>query len=164
MKTQNHTLDFSSLYGVVRNYERREERRYVYTGEQLVRLENEYHKTFGIQDKGFHPEDIPVKVTEASLDGFESSFWSNDTYTIHKLHSEEELKEFLFVAKEGICDCENPTLRELADTWSALQMDCMYTGEENETVALILAMYGDITKETVLRDPRYQELLVLGMP
>ena len=134
-------IDFSTLYGVERNYKGTEERRYIYVGEQLIRME---------------------KVTEADLDGLEGSFRSNDTYTICKIDSEEELKKFLSVAKEGICDCEDPSLRALRDTWSTLCMECMYTGEENETMARVLSIYGDDTREN--RDPRYQKLLDLGMP
>lgn len=159
---QTQKINFTMLYGVERNYKGTEQRRYIYTGEQLVRLENRNRKTFGVYSRGFHPENIPQAMTEADLDGLESGFWSNDTYVIQKINSEEELKKFLFVPKEGICDCEDPSLRALADTWSTLCTDCMYTGEENETMALILAVYGDGARK--IRDPRYQKLLDLGMP
>ena len=155
-------IDFSALYGVERNYKGTEERRYIYGSEQLIRLENRNSKTFVVSKQGFQSEAVFQKVTEADLDGLEGSFRSNDTYIICKIDSEKELKKFLSVAKEGICDCEDPSLRDLRDTWSTLCMECMYTGEENETMARVLSVYGDDAREN--RDPRYQKLLDLGMP
>ena len=90
---QTQKINFTMLYGVERNYKGTEQRRYIYTGEQLVRLENRNRKTFGVYSRGFHPENIPQAMTEADLDGLESGFWSNDTYVIQKINSEEELKK-----------------------------------------------------------------------
>jgi len=151
------------VFGILRNYQGTAEYRYLYTGEELVRLENECHKTFGIQNKGFFG-DKPDLIKIDNLDGMWNSFWSNDTYTVTELKSDDEIVGFLTEGTEGICDYEDPPLGALAYTWSTLDDTCMYTGEPARTTAKYVKKFGIDVKDTSFRDPRYYILVDAGMP
>ena len=156
--------DLKGVYGVTRDYKGCREMRYLYTGAELVQLENKHHRTHGIQNYGFFPDVFPPKITMDDLDGLCESFWSNDTYIIKALKSKEDIVSFLTEPLEGICNYDDPPIQALRDTWSTLSEYCMYTGKKAETTARILKEHGLTREQTEFRDPRYQILIKAGMP
>ena len=150
------------VYGVIRNYHGQCEYKYVYTGAQLLRLENEFHHSHGIQNAGWIPG-TEMPVTEEMLAyGYEDSFASDDTYTVIPIHDLEELMVFIYL-NDG-CDVDDPMLSDLRDWTSTYETECMFTGEKNATADNLAKILGITVNMYTSHDERYNELLLAGMP
>ena len=141
------------LYAITRNEEGLHESRYIMSGADIVAGENS-KKTVGIQH-------ALEKITEEDLkDGFEGSFWSNDTYTISPLEK-SGISSFLTGPAE-VVDLEDPTLQLLLTNWSSFRAVNMYTDEPYPIAEKILLDNNLTEDECSYRDERLDELMSLG--